>query len=255
MFSFFYVVIISYFPFLWRFLRIGLFLAFLILFFNNNFYFTIIFIFLLLLSVFFYALFFNLEFSFFNKFIVSNVKIGIAWFIFREVMLFFGFFWTLFDRSLNPNIELGNLWPSFYINPLNPFLVPLLNTLVLLSSGFFVTLAHYYIVLNHKKSVLYIGLTIVLGVYFSILQLIEYKNLNFTIIDSIFGSSFFLFTGFHGIHVLCGSILLFIIIIRIIKLQINKLSHVGIEISIWYWHFVDVVWLFLYRFIYWWRFN
>ena len=225
------------------------------MFFNSNFFFIIYFILLLLLSLFLYSLFFNLEFSFFNKFIVSNVKIGIIWFIFREVILFFGFFWTLFDRRLSPNIEMGNLWPSFYIRPLNPFLVPLLNTLVLLSSGFFVTLAHYYIVLNHKKSVLYIILTIILGVYFSLLQLIEYKNLNFSIIDSVFGSSFFLFTGFHGIHVLCGSIFLFIIIIRINKLQINKLRHVGLEISIWYWHFVDVVWLFLYRFIYWWRFN
>jgi len=93
MFSFFYVVMISYFPFLWRVVRIGLFLAFLILFFNNNFYFIIGFTLLLLLSIFLYALFFNLEFSFFNKFVVSNVKIGIAWFIFSEVILFF---WVLF---------------------------------------------------------------------------------------------------------------------------------------------------------------
>jgi len=118
-------------------------------------------------------------------------KLAILLFIFSEVMFFFGFFWRFFESSLSPNLDIGILWPRFSIFSLNPFLIPFLNTLILLTSGVFVTIRHYLILFNKKMARFYLFFTVVLGLYFSLIQLTEYKNLHFRICDSVFGCNFF----------------------------------------------------------------
>lgn len=181
------------------------------------------------------------------------LKAGMVWFIVSEVFFFFGFFWAFFHRSLTPTSDLGFLWPPVGIEPLNPFQIPLLNTIILLRSGLTVTWSHHRI-LGNESGVVSLVLTIVLGVYFTLLQGWEYYQASFTIIDRVYGSVFFVTTGFHGIHVIIGSFLLFFILVRIIIGQFRATHHVGFELAIWYWHFVDVVWLFLFVFVYWWGF-
>jgi len=144
---------------------------------------------------------------------------------------------------------------------MNPYLFPLLNTLILLRSGFFVTLAHEFLLVNKKPTIVYLIRGIILGLYFIIIQFTEYKNRGFSITDSITGSVFFTLTGFHGLHVTLGVTLLTIVLFRFLKSQHNEsgslsnsTDNLGFELSVWYWHFVDVVWLFLYTFLYWWVF-
>lgn len=138
----------------------------------------------------------------------------------------------------------------YRFNPLN---IPLINTIILLRSGISITWTHSSLFTNNfnqtKKRLL---LTIILGGYFSILQYYEYKNAPFCIRDSVYGRTFFLTTGFHGIHVIIGTLFLIHAFIRLSKIYFSKTHHLGIELSIWYWHFVDVIWLFLYIVIYWW---
>jgi len=181
-------------------------------------------------------------------------KLAILLFIFSEVIFFFGFFWRFFESSLSPNLDIGILWPRFSIFSLNPFLIPFLNTLILLTSGVFVTISHYLILFNKKIARYYLFFTVVLGLYFSLIQLTEYKNLHFRICDSVFGCNFFLLTGFHGAHVIIGSLLLLFSLTRIVNFQLNKLNFLAFELRAWYWHFVDVVWLFLFVFVYWWSY-
>ena len=185
---------------------------------------------------------------------IKRLKTGIILFIISEVIFFFSFFWTFFHSSLNPVIELGYNWPPTAIQYLNYIEVPLLNSLVLLTSGVTVTISHHYILSkkNITKANLYIIITIILGLYFTILQAIEYIQTSYTLADSVYGSIFFVTTGFHGLHVIIGSSFLLVILIRILKAHLSNTHHVGLESSIWYWHFVDVVWLFLYTFVYWW---
>jgi len=184
---------------------------------------------------------------------VRGLKLGFILFIVSEILLFFSFFWAFFHSSLSPSVEIGVLWPPQGINALNPFGVPLLNTAVLLSSGATVTWAHHNIVCGDKDQALK-GLltTVCLGIFFTLLQVIEYVEAPFSIADSVFGSTFFIATGFHGFHVLVGTIFLFICLIRLNYFHFTKSHHIGFEFASWYWHFVDVVWLFLYICIYWW---
>lgn len=183
----------------------------------------------------------------------KSIKLGIILFIISELMFFVSFFWAFFHLSLNPTIELGNLWPPSRVVALNPFHVPLLNTLILVSSGVTVTRAHIYLLNGDKqKSLLWTLLTVVLGVYFSALQLYEYKSSTFTFADSAYGSVFFLATGFHGFHVLVGTILIGIRLTRLGKNHFSPQRHLNFELSCWYWHFVDLIWLFLFLSIYWW---
>ena len=131
--------------------------------------------------------------------------------------------------------------------------VPLLNTIILLSSGARITWSHQRILNNKlKQSIKSLLLTILIGIYFTILQKWEYSQAIFSISDSIYGSTFFIATGFHGIHVIIGTIFLLVCLIRIKKIHFSKYHHLGFESASWYWHFVDVVWLFLYIRIYWW---
>lgn len=188
-----------------------------------------------------------------TKKVVKRIKLGIILFILSEVIFFSSFFWAFFHRRLSPSIEIGIQWPPLGIKPFNPINIPLLNTIILLTSGISITWAHNAIINNNlTKTLQRIFITITLGVYFTILQAVEYIEAPFTIADSIYGSVFFIRTGFHGIHVIIGTIFIIISNIRILKLHITKNHHVGFEASAWYWHFVDVVWLFLYISIYWW---
>lgn len=185
------------------------------------------------------------------------VELGLRWgmalFIVSEVLFFISFFWAFFHRRLAPAVEIGRLWPPVGIHPFNPFQVPLLNTIVLLSSGVRVTWAHHAIIENNYSQALQgLTLTVGLGVYFTALQAIEYLEASFTFADSVYGSTFYLATGFHGLHVLVGTVFLAVCLFRHLNCEFRATHHFGLEAAAWYWHFVDVVWLFLYITIYWW---
>nr|QUS62612.1 cytochrome c oxidase subunit III [Unkanodes sapporona] len=182
------------------------------------------------------------------------IKTGMVLFILSEVMFFISFFWGFFHASLAPSMEIGLKWPPKGITPFNPMEIPLLNTIVLVSSGASITWAHQALISKKlKQTINSMLITITLGLYFSFLQWWEYKNSSFTISDSIFGSSFFMTTGFHGIHVIIGTIFIATALQSIYTLKSNKINHLSMELSAWYWHFVDVVWLILYLVIYWWN--
>nr|YP_009917929.1 cytochrome c oxidase subunit III [Stylocidaris reini]QLM01964.1 cytochrome c oxidase subunit 3 [Stylocidaris reini] len=186
--------------------------------------------------------------------IVENgLRYGMILFITSEVCFFFAFFWAFFHSSLAPSVEIGVTWPPTGITPLNPFLVPLLNTAVLLSSGVTITWAHHSILAgNRTEAVQALFLTVALGIYFTILQAWEYYDSPFTIADSVYGSTFFVATGFHGLHVIIGTTFLLVCFFRLVNFHFSAHHHFGFEAAAWYWHFVDVVWLFLYVCIYWW---
>lgn len=185
--------------------------------------------------------------------VVRGLRWGIILFITSEVLFFFRFFWAFFHSSLSPTVEVGIIWPPLGIQPFNPFQIPLLNTTILLSSGATVTWAHHAIIESkHSEALQRLGLTIILGFYFTFLQAFEYFEASFTIADSVYGSTFFVATGFHGLHVIIGSIFLLVCWYRLYKCHFSCNHHFGFEAAAWYWHFVDVVWLFLYVCIYWW---
>jgi heme/copper-type cytochrome/quinol oxidase subunit 3 len=296
----------------------------------------------------------------------KGLKLGMILFIISEAMLFFSFFWAFFHSSLAPAIQIGGIWPPKGIVPFNPWEVPLLNTVILLTSGVTVTWAHYavrskhvrffnnirnpllsskifllnvkqYYLLHASKKFLWVkrlkvfgflnvlkslslpkhintvyqyinfflffstyfydmykakvrhlrsliacknsrmntieikvtsfiqrsrhdlllalGSTVILGIIFTFIQYYEYKFAPFTISDSVYGATFFLTTGFHGLHVIIGTIFLFVCIVRTYKYHFTTTHHIGLESAIWYWHFVDIVWLGLYISIYHWGGN
>nr|WAP91448.1 cytochrome c oxidase subunit III [Cirrothauma sp. LA-2022] len=183
----------------------------------------------------------------------SGLRWGMVLFIISEICFFFAFFWAYFHSSLAPTMEIGACWPPTHITPLNPFQIPLLNTAILLSSGITVTWAHHSLMgSNFNQSVQSMIITISLGFYFTALQAMEYSETSFSIADSIYGSTFFVATGFHGLHVIIGSSFLLVCLIRILLNHFSSSHHFGFEAAAWYWHFVDVVWLFLYTCVYWW---
>lgn len=185
--------------------------------------------------------------------VINGLKWGIILFIVSEIFFFISFFWSFFHRSLSPNIELGINWPPIRINPFDPFQIPLFNTIILLSSGVSITWAHHSLIENnYSQTTLGLFITIILGVFFTILQGYEYIEASFSINDSSYGTTFFIATGFHGLHVLVGTTFLLTCLIRHINLYFSSSHHFGFEAATWYWHFVDVVWLFLYISIYWW---
>jgi len=188
-----------------------------------------------------------------TKQVQIGLRSGMILFIISEVMFFFGFFWAFFHSALSPVPEIGSLWPPLGIETINAWGVPLLNTLILLSSGATITWAHHAIVCGDRKnSIIALLITISLAILFTLLQLFEYLEATFTISDSIYGSTFYLATGFHGLHVIIGTIFIIISTIRQINYHFTKQHHFGFEAAAWYWHFVDVVWLFLFVTIYWW---
>lgn len=181
----------------------------------------------------------------------KGLKLGIILFIVSELFFFLRVFWCYIHIFLSPAIEIGQLWPPKNIQIFNPYQIPLLNTIILLSSGVSITWCHHSLLIqNHKDRFKRLLFTVILGIIFTFIQYLEYKEASFTISDRVFGSIFFFGTGFHGLHVIIGTIFL-IIHLNIIKFNYYYNRHcIGLEIAIWYWHFVDVIWLFLYLLIY-----
>nr|YP_010937775.1 cytochrome c oxidase subunit III [Ossuaria sichuanensis]WKW96222.1 cytochrome c oxidase subunit III [Ossuaria sichuanensis] len=185
--------------------------------------------------------------------VIKSMKLGMILFILSEVLFFTSFFWAFFHSSLSPSMEIGLNWPPKGIMVFNPLNIPLLNTMILLSSGVSITWAHNSLFnKNYNQMVQSMILTLIMGFYFTVLQAYEYMESSFCISDSVYGATFFVATGFHGLHVIIGSLFIMVSLLRILNLHISDNHHVGFEASAWYWHFVDVVWLFLYLSIYWW---
>jgi len=182
-------------------------------------------------------------------------RYGMILFIASEVMFFVAWFWAFFDASLFPSTveAVGGVWPPKGIAAIDPFELPLLNTLILLCSGTTVTWAHHALIHGDREG-LKKGLwcTIILGLVFSSIQAFEYIHAPFAFKGNIFGATFFMATGFHGFHVIVGTIFLAVCLKRAYNGDFTPRQHFGFEAAAWYWHFVDVVWLFLYLSIYIW---
>lgn len=183
----------------------------------------------------------------------KGINLGVLLFIVSEGLFFLAIFWAYFHSSLSPTIEVGAHWPPMGIDSVNPFELPALNTVILLASGFTVTFAHHCIIGSGRSGVLKgIVYTILLAVIFTILQGVEYSSSSFTISDSIYGSCFYFGTGFHGLHVIIGTAFIAVGFWRVLSYHLTDHHHLGLESSILYWHFVDIVWLFLFISIYYW---
>lgn len=188
-----------------------------------------------------------------SRVVLNGLMVGMLLFILSEIFFFLSFFWAFFHSSLRPTVELGSVWPPIGIFPFNAFQVPLLNTIILLSSGVRITWCHQAMLNKDWEWADYsLMMTWGLGIYFLILQGFEYYYARFRIRDSVFGSVFFIATGFHGFHVIIGTCFLIVIWVRIRKSHFSIHHHFGFEAAAWYWHFVDVVWLFLFSVVYWW---
>lgn len=188
-------------------------------------------------------------------------RYGMLLFIASEVMFFVAWFWAFFDSSLmvaNPLQEArlaftGGHWPPQGTQVLDPWHLPLLNTLILLTSGTTVTWAHHALLENNRRGFKQgLLLTILLGLFFTAVQAWEYVHAPFAFKGSIYGATFFMATGFHGAHVIIGTLFLGVCLIRAARGQFTPKHHLGFEFAAWYWHFVDVVWLFLFSSIYIW---
>ena len=182
-----------------------------------------------------------------------GINMGVMLFIVSEALFFLCIFWTFFHASLSPPVEMGAEWPPKGIESINPFELPLLNSILLLASGFTVTYAHHSVIQGNRKAALYGSiLTILLAVAFTAFQGVEYTVSSFTISDSTFGSCFYFGTGFHGLHVIIGTAFIAVGLWRVLSYQLTENHHLGLESSILYWHFVDIVWLFLFISVYYW---
>ena len=188
-----------------------------------------------------------------------GLRYGMVLFIASEVMFFVAFFWAYFGAAFYPTEATGFVWPPQAIHPFDPFAVPFIMTLILLLSGTTVTWAHHALLEGkNKEAIKALAITVGLGVLFSCFQVYEYTHAHFGWNDGeldgrdIYSSTFFMATGFHGLHVIIGTIFLAVCLVRTIKGHFTPKSHFGFEAAAWYWHFVDVVWLFLFTAIYWW---
>lgn len=191
-----------------------------------------------------------------TKQVQIGLRNGMLLFIFSELLFFISFFWAFFHSALAPTPEIGSLWPPLGIETINAWGIPLLNTIILLSSGATITWAHHSIVFGDRKNaILSLIITIFLAFFFTLIQTYEYIESSFSISDSVYGSTFFLITGFHGIHVIVGTIFILVSTFRLINHHFTRQHHFGFEAAAWYWHFVDVIWLFLFVTIYWWGGN
>jgi heme/copper-type cytochrome/quinol oxidase subunit 3 len=179
-----------------------------------------------------------------------SMRYGMILFICSEVMFFLAFFWAFFDASLYPDT---GIWPPAGIETFDAFDIPLINTMVLLLSGCTVTWAHAAMLKNDRKNFIRgLGYTVLLGVAFTALQIYEYDHATFKFTDGIYSSTFYMATGFHGFHVFVGTCFLAVCWFRARAGHFTPEHHFGFEAAAWYWHFVDVVWLFLFICIYWW---
>jgi cytochrome c oxidase subunit 3 len=184
-----------------------------------------------------------------------HLRYGMILFIASEVMFFLAWFWAFFDSAIFPSAvdAVGGVWPPKGVEVLDPWGFPLLNTLILLCSGTTVTWAHHSLIHGDRNGLkLGLWLTILLGLTFTFVQGWEYAHAPFAFKGSIYGSTFFMATGFHGFHVIVGTIFLTVCLIRSYRGDFTPKQHFGFEAAAWYWHFVDVVWLFLFTSIYVW---
>lgn len=180
----------------------------------------------------------------------AALKWGLVWFLFREVWFFFSVFWRFFHIRTAPLTRGMWGWPYEGVFIIPPFQVPLLNTVILLMRGVTATLAHHELLAG--SSTIWVYVSVVLGFYFLSLQAIEYYSSSYSIARGSYGSVFFFGTGFHGLHVCLGAVMLVVSAWRLSRLLISSQHHFGLEFRLWYWHFVDVVWLFLFFWIYTW---
>ena len=188
-----------------------------------------------------------------TKIVRHGLRVGMALFILSEIMFFFAFFWAFFHSSLAPVHNIGGVWPPKAVLAMDTYTIPLTNTALLLSSGATVTWSHHAIVLKAKRqTIISLLLTLTLAILFTYFQGLEYVSAPFNISDSVYGSCFYMATGFHGFHVFVGTIALMVSFVRIVFNHGTNTHHFGFESAIWYWHFVDVVWLFLFINVYWW---
>ncbi len=190
-----------------------------------------------------------------------HLRYGMILFIASEVMFFVAWFWALFDASLFPGEAAqvarteftGGVWPPKGIEVLDPWHLPLFNTVILLLSGTTVTWAHHALLENNRPMLIrMLAITVALGLFFTAVQIYEYDHAPFAFKDSIYGATFFMATGFHGFHVIIGTIFLIVCLLRAMAGDFTPQKHFGFEAAAWYWHFVDVVWLFLFCAIYVW---
>ena len=190
--------------------------------------------------------------------VTRGLRAGMALFITSEVMFFVAFFWAFFSSSTLPKAPLSDVWaiaqgawPPQGIHSFDPFHLPFFNTLLLLLSGTTATWAHYSILQNNQKDTIRaLWYTVILGLLFTSCQAYEYAHAAFGFKDGVYASTFFMATGFHGFHVIVGTIFLAVCLKRAYKGHFTAEKHLGFEFAAWYWHFVDVVWLFLFVFIY-----
>lgn len=198
-----------------------------------------------------------------NNLVKHGIRIGMALFIFSEMMFFVAFFWSVIASTFSPSgipsidniFNLTNLqWPPANIKPVDPWDLPFLNTIILLLSGTTVTWAHHSLMHNDRKGLVQgLALTVILGISFTLCQAYEYVHIyahNFKLKDGIYSSNFFIATGFHGLHVIIGTAFLLVCLFRAKKGHFTKENHLGLEFAAWYWHFVDVIWLFLFVCVY-----
>ena len=182
-----------------------------------------------------------------------GLRYGMFLFIASEVMFFLAFFWAFFHFALYPEHANSPTWPPQGVHVFNPWDLPFLNTLILLTSGTTVTWAHHALLAGDRKSLINgLALTVVLGLLFTACQAYEYAHAPYAFKDGVFPSTFFLATGFHGFHVIVGTTFLIVCLVRAMNGHFTPERHFGFEAAAWYWHFVDVVWLFLFSAIYWW---
>ena len=182
-----------------------------------------------------------------------HLRYGMILFIASEVMFFVAWFWAYFNAALYPTFINLPTWPPTNIPTFDPWDLPLLNTLILLTSGTSVTWAHHAIQTGNQKGAVYgLGVTILLGMLFTAIQAYEYSHAAFNFSGNIYGATFFMATGFHGFHVIVGTIFLIVCWFRARAGHFTPERHFGFEAAAWYWHFVDVVWLFLFAAIYVW---
>jgi cytochrome c oxidase subunit 3 len=188
-------------------------------------------------------------------------RYGMLLFIGSEVMFFVAWFWAYFDGFFrNNDVEqyarfdaTGGAWPATGIELFDPFHLPLFNTLILLTSGTTVTWAHHALLNNDRKGLRWgLVLTVALGLLFTYVQYLEYTHAGFSFGGNMYGATFFMATGFHGFHVIIGTVFLAVCLIRAERGDFTPERHLGFEFAAWYWHFVDVVWLFLFATIYVW---
>lgn len=190
--------------------------------------------------------------------VMIGIRYGVIMFIMSEIMFFVAWFWNFFKHALYPMTEgtpyIDGPWPPVGIETFDAWHLPLINTLILLCSGAAATWAHHALAHENNRKDLVNGLilSILLGVLFTFFQAYEYSHAAFSFSGNIYGGTFFMATGFHGFHVIIGTIFLTVCLIRALKGQMTQEHHLGFEAAAWYWHFVDVVWLFLFAAIYVW---